>query len=300
MPSTDPTDWKDIRIRSQYGSKSPFGAFLYNNKIMIPAMENDKFVGFAAVSGSSLDPEATNLAVSVAGSDLQSDRIEPLIFGVNETYVSNISALVFKNKAYITATVDASTTNNRVFIFDFSISNMKKAQRAAWAPMSGLNAAQFAVFNGRLYYGTSTATGFVYQLETTTYSDEAAAIDSYFWTKEFSGLDGHENLEKDFRQANILVEKAGAYQMAFNWRVDSDNGEGLQKLIDLDPGGSTWNAFVWGQDNWDAGVGQQDVRVFLGPARGKRIQFKFANLEALAQRCKVHWMTFTYNLKGKR
>lgn len=300
MPSTDPTDWVDIKIRSQYGSKSHFATFLYNNRAMVAAMENDKFAGFAAISGTSIDPSATILDATVAGGDLASDRIEPNMFSVDETYVGNISSLVFKNKAYITLTESGSTTNGRIWIFDFSVSNLKKNQTASWAPLSGLNAAQFTVYGGSLYYVSSTASGFVYKLEATAYTDVSTAIDSYFWTKEFSGLPGHENHDKDFRWANFLVEKAGAYPMQFFWRTDSDLGGGQTKQIDLTPGGEVWNTKNWGEFNWDAGRGQEDVRVPLGPARGKRIQFKFSNLNTIAQRFKVHWMTFTYNLKGRR
>jgi hypothetical protein len=300
MPSTDPEDWVTIRIRSQYGSKSPYGSFLWNNRLMFPAMQNDKFVGFAAVSGSSLDPEATVLDIATAGSDLQSDRIEPEMFAVNETYVGNISSTVFKNKAYITVTDGGdSTTNNKVYVFDFSISNIQKRQRAAWSPLDGLDAAQFTVYNGRLYYLSSTANGTVYQLETSTYSDTSTAIDSYFWTKEFSGLPGHENFQKDFRWARLLVELAGVYYMTVAFRVDSDVSEGTTIQLDLDPGGTTW-PFTWGVDTWDAGSSQREIRIPLGPARGKRIQFKFTNQNAAGQRFKVHAMTFSYNLKGAR
>lgn len=301
MPSTDPSDWSTIKIRSQFGSRSPFGTFLYNNKAMVPVMQSDKFAGFAAIAGSTIDPTGTTLDVSRAGSDLKSDRVEPDMFDVQESYVRNISAMVFRNKAYIALTSgDNNTTNNRVYIYDFSISNLAKKQEASWVPLSGLNAAQFTVYGGRLYYISSTATGFVYQLETSTYADAGSAINSYFWTKEFSGQPGHENHDKDFRSANLLVELVGSYQMSLNIRVDSDVGEGTQKLINLDPGGTTWNAFNWGSGNWDAGRGQRDVRVFLGPARGKRIQFKFSNQNALNQGFKVHGLTYTYNLKGKR
>lgn len=300
MPSTDPADWVTVRIRSQYGSKSPYGTFLWNNRLMFPAMQNDKFVGFAAASGSSLDPEATVLDVATAGSDLQSDRIEPDMFDVQETYVPNISAMVFKNKAYITVTDGSgATTNNRIYIFDFSASNLKKRQLASWSPLAGLNAAQFTVYDGKLYYVSSTANGTVYQLETTSYSDTSTAIDSYFWTKEFSGLPGHENHQKDFRWARLLVELTGAYYMTVNFRVDSDISEGTAVQLDLDPGGTVW-PFVWGTDIWDAGKGQREIRIPLGPARGKRIQFKFSNQNTASQRFKVHAMTFSYNLKGAR
>lgn len=301
MPSTDPSDWSVIKIRSPYGSRSPFGAFLYNNKIMVPAMQSDKFAGFAAISGSTVDPTATTLDISRAGSDLKSDRVEPDMFDVQEAYVRNISSMVYRNKAYITLTSgDGTTTNNRVWIYDFSISNLSKKQEASWVPLSGLAASQFTIYGGKLYYLSSTTSGFVYQLETTSYADSGSAINSYFWTKEFAGLPGHESYEKDFRRANILVELVGSYNMALNWRVDSDSGEGTQKTVNLNPGGAVWQAFVWGAANWDAGRGQRDVPVFLGPAHGKRIQFRFGNQNVAGQAFKVHWLTFTYNLKGKR
>lgn len=300
MPSTTPSDWRQIRIRSQYGSKSPFGTFLYNNKAMVPAMENDKFAGFATISGSSLDPAATVLDVATAGGELTSDRIEPNLFTVAEAYVGNISAIVFKNKAYIALTESGSTTNDRVWIFDFSISNLKKQQIASWAPISGINAAQFVVYGGSLYYVSSTANGFVYELEADSYTDVSTAINSYFWTKEFAGVPGHENHDKDFRWANLLVEKEGTWPMTFGWRVDSDLGEGQTKTIDLSPGGSVWGNQNWGDFNWDAGRGQEEVRIPIGPSRGKRIQFKFSNQNTAGQGFKVHWMTFSYNLKGKR
>ncbi len=301
MPSTDPADWYEIRIRSQYGSKSPFANFLYNNKLMFAAMQNSKFVGFPAVAGSNLDPTAAVMDLVTAGSDLKSDRIEPDVFQVQETYVRNISAMVYKNKAYIALTYGSNnTTNNRIYIFDFSLSNLAKKQEAAWSPLTGLNAAQFTVYNGSLYYGESTATGFVYQLESSTFNYDGSAINSYFWTKEFSGRKEHEQLEKDFRTAEVLVEKAGAYSMNFTHRVDSDKGVGFTQQIDLNPGSTIWNLFVWGNSDWGGGTDQEEVRVPLGSARGRRIQFKFSNQNAVNQRFKVHGLKYTYNIKGKR
>lgn len=300
MPSTDPTDWIVIKIRSPYGSRSPFGSFLYNNKLMSPAVQSDKFVGFAAIRGSTVDPAATALEVADAGSDLTSDRIEPDMFDVVEGSVANISSMVYKNKAYIAVTDGISTTNNVIYIYDFSLSNLSKKQEGSWVPLSGLNAAQFTVYNGLLYYIASIASGFVYQLEATSYSDDGAAINSYFRTKEFAGLKGHENFEKDFRWANFMVELAGAYYMTVQYRTDSDVGEGQSKQIYLDPAGTTWGTLVWGAGNWDAGTGQRDAKIALGPSRGKRIQFKFSNGNVAARRFKIHWMTYTYNLKGKR
>lgn len=301
MPTTDPADWSVIKIRSGFGSRSPFASFLYNNKLMIAAMQTGKFAGFAAIGGTTIDPDASALDNSRAGSDLKSERIEPDMFEVQETFVGNISAIVFRNKAYITLTYGSGATrNNRVYIFDFSTSNLSKKQEASWVPISGISAAQFTVYNGKLYYISSEANGTVYEFETTSYNDNGSAVDSYFWTKEFSGLPGHESFDKDFRFANILVELLGSYFMKLNIRVDSDVADGTVKTISLDPGGAVWGNFNWGMGNWDAGRGQRDVRIPLGPAHGKRIQFRFGNQNAANQGFKVHSMQFTYNLKGKR
>lgn len=299
MPTTNPLDWQVIRIRTEYGSRSPFGTFLFNNRIMFPAIQGGKVAGFAAVQGSTIDQDATFMDKSVAGSDRKSERIEPDIFNFNETYLGNVSALVYKNKAYISVTYTSSTTNNRVYVYDFSRSNLSSKQEAAWSPVTGLAAAQFTIFNGKLYYGSSTATGFVYQLETTTYGDDGTAINSYFWTKEFSGLPGHENLEKDFRQVRLLVEKVGAYYMNVTLRTDSDLGDGTTYLVSLDPHASTWGAFNWGAAVWGGGAAQKEETLRTG-ATGKRLQLRFSNQNTVNQRFKVHGMNFTYNIKGKR
>lgn len=301
MPSTDPTAWQLIKVKAPYGSASPYGSFSYNNDLMIPALQSSKFVGFAAMNGATIDPAQTKLDHGAVGSFLQSDRIETdEIFGVVEAYVKNISAIVFKNKAYIAVTQGASTTNNRVLLFDFSLGNLARSQKATWAPLKGINAAQFAVYGGSLYFIDATATGFVRKLEQTNYDDDGVAIDSYFWTKEFSGLDGHENLQKDFRKLKLLVDLTGNFNMVVNYRVDSDTGSGNSVLVNLNSGQVTWGALTWGLSNWGGGTDQREVVIPLGQSTGKRIQFKFANQNATDQNFKIHGMNFTYNIKGRR
>ena len=164
MPTTDPTDWTVTRIQSPFGTKSPFGFFDFNKNIMFPAIQNNKFVGFAAISGIGVQPSATFLTVSTAGSLLQSEPIEPDMFLIQESYLQNISSIVFQNRAYIAVTYDTGNiTNNRIYVYDFSSSDLSKKQQAAWSPDTGINAAQFTIYNGRLYFISNTATGFVYQ-----------------------------------------------------------------------------------------------------------------------------------------
>lgn len=301
MPSTDPTEWQLIRLKSEFGSKSPFCAIEYNNKQLIPVVQNDKFVGFAALSGNAIEATAALLTTNTAGSLLKSDRIEPDMYNVVSSYISNISGISYKNKAWIALTYGSgNTTNNRIYQMDFSMSNMSKNQKESWVPFTGLNAAQFTIYNGQLYYVSSTATGFVYQLEAGVDSDDGAAINSYFYTKEFSGYKEHFNLQKDFRFANLLIEKPGSYQMTVGWRTDSDDGVGDSDVIDLAPGGSLWGTMVWGTDVWGGSRSQEDYVLDLGTTSGKRIQFFFTNQNTAGQRFKVHGMNFLYNVRGRR
>ena len=302
MPDTTAANWVQLRIKTAYGSRSPHGLFNYNNRLMFPAMENDKFVGFAAIQGQTVEPTATLMTISATGSDLKSSVIEDDMFDVQESYVSNISSMVYKNKAYITVTKTIpNTENNRIYVFDFSIENLAKKQKFAWAPWSGLNAAQFTIYDGTLYYADSGDVGLVYSMNDTTYNDNGSAIDSYYWTKEFGGKPGHENMVKDFRWLHILFELSGVYYMDVTRVVNSLGGVGDTQQIDLDPGASLWGILVWGRDNWNAGGEQTEVKHPLGSLlAAKRIQFRFGNQNAVNQKFKVIGLNLDYNIRGRR
>lgn len=300
-PSTDPTTWKTIKAKSAYSSKSPFGPFTYHDKLAFPAVHNNKFAGIGVLNGVALDPSSTILPVAAVGGELKSDRIEPDMFDMQDTYISNFSSIVFNNRAYIAMTKGAgTTTNNRVYMMDFTPEVLRPGRKETWVPWTGLNVAQFTVYNGTLYYGTSTATGYIYKMVEGTYNDDGAAINSYLWTKEFACGPGEESYNKDFRFTNLLADLAGAYFMDLSFRTDSDMGTGTNYPIDLNPGGSLWGHMVWGQDDWGGGASQSDLKISLGTARGKRIQFKFSNQNTVNQRFKVHFQNFTYNIKGAR
>jgi hypothetical protein len=299
MGSSDDADWEQVRVRAPFGSKSPFGSWFYDGKVGFPAYQNTKFAGFAALKGDSVEQAATVLSAAIAGSPLISDKIETDMFDIVETYTPNISAMVFKNKAYIAVTkASGNTTNNRAYLYDFSSSNLAKSQKFSWVPLTGINPAQFTVYAGSLYYGSSAATGFIYKMETTSYVDDATAINSYYWTKEFSGQPGHENLPKDFRKIKILADLPGNYYMTLRWKVDSDDGVGQSKTLNLNPGATTWNSFSWGSASWGGGQSQYEFEITLAQTYGKRIQFRFDNQNTANQRFKVHRMSFTYNLRG--
>jgi hypothetical protein len=299
-PASD-TNWQIVKVRASYGSMSPFGAVSFQNRVLFPATQNKKFVGFGAIAGDTLDPSATLLTVSAAGSDLQSDRIQPDMFLIQEGHLGKIQSIVYQNKAYISVVYGTgNTTNNRFYIYDFSISNISKRQKFSWVPWTGLNASHMTIYDGTLYYADAAATGRVFEMNTDTYNDNGSAIDSYYWTKEYAGLGGHENLHKDFRFAQIFYEKAGDYFMNFTVRVDSDSGSGDTSSIDLDPDSSLWGSMKWGTDTWGGGQDEGEIRKFISPARGKRIQYKFSNQNTLNQKFKIVGMNFVYINKGER
>lgn len=301
FPDNTPGNWKWVVTRSSFGSKSPYALVRYENKVLFPAVQNGVFVGFADFAGEAVVPSATLLTISTVGSDTVSDRIEPEVFQVPSATVPNISGIVYKNKAYIAVTYGSGqTTNNRYFVYDFSISRIASQKRPSWVPNTGLNPAQFTIYGGLLYYQSASATGYVYKLESGVYSDDGAAIDSYYWTKEYSGYETDINFQKDFRYANIMVENSGDYFMNLNYRIDSDTGGGDFQAIDLNPGGSLWGTMVWGRDLWGGGSLEREFRQFLGTARGKRIQFKFSNQNTANQKFKVSRLNFAYNIKGFR
>jgi hypothetical protein len=301
-----PSNWQVIKTKSPFGCKSPYGTVSYENKLLFPAVQSDKFVGFAALSGDSIEPEASLLTVSTALSELKSDPIEPDMFLIVESLLAGIYAYVYKNMAYFAVPYgNGSTKNTRVYVYDFSLRNSDEGL-PAWTPDTGVNVNQFTVLDGNLYAGTASADGYVHRYEVDgVYTDSAggssaAAIDSYYWTKEFSGGKNEQNLMKDWRFANILYELSGNYTMEMRYRTDSDLGVGDQKLIDLTPGGSLWGTLIWGSGNWSAGRQEKDIRQFFGQLRGKRIQLKFGNRNTASQKFKIIGLNFVYNVKGLR
>ncbi len=300
MPSTDDSGWVLIKTDAKYGSASHRSIVNYAGSQMYLGLRNDKITGFYALMGSMNEPSAENLISSSLFGDDRADRIEKDVFLFQESYGVNCAAIEFQNKLYISITYGAlQTQNNRIYVYDFHRRSKSSAIIGAWSPWTGLNIANFAVYDGKLYGCSSTANGFVYQLEDGTYNDDSSAIDSYFWTKEFDEAANDRDFEKDFRTGHFEVENTGDFDMGISHRTDSEDASGNLTKINLDAGGSNWGTMIWGNDNWDPGVNRKNVKIILS-ARGKRIQFKFDNQETVSQRFKVHSLNYVSNVKGMR
>lgn len=300
MPSTDPAEWAVLRVRANYGCRSPKGTFNFSNQVMFPALDAGNFVGFSAVQGTTTTPSATFLTGSAISSDLMSDRIEPDMLQINEGAADEITSYVFQNKAYISVPFGTGqTSNNRIYVYDFSPGRVRR-EDFSWVPWDGINAYDFTDLDGKLYAQSSVDNGFVYELNTTTYNDDGTAINSYIWSKEFSGVDGDEYTFKDFRDLLAFFELSGAYNMEVNIRTDSSSGIGDRFLFSLDGASSLWGTMIWGSDNWSAGIDDKEEKKYIAPIRGKRIQFRFSNGSIVNQKFKVLGFNFSYNRKGIR
>jgi hypothetical protein len=301
MSSTDDSTWQTIKSQSQYGSNSARCVLEVDNDLLFPAIQNDNLMGFSIVSGISIAQSTTFLTNNAVGSDRQTDRIFPEIKNIQKTGIENISGIVFENRAWLSVQYGTgSTENNRVYVMDFRERRATKNQRFSWVPFTGYSAADWTICNGKLYFISSTANGFVYDAQGDSYDDDGAAIDSYFWTKEFQGLPGDWDFTKDFRYSKILLGKLGDWFMNIKYRTDSDKGDGDTQQVSLDPGGSLWNTMVWGSDTWGGGSDEETIKVFLRGKRGDRIQFRFDNQNAVGQAFKVVNQDFIYNRKGFR
>ena len=301
-PSSDDADWIDIKIPVNYGSDSPFGAFVYNNRLMIPVNENSVFAGLLALAGGDIDPEATVLSKTGIGGDLKSAKIESEMQAVADGSRHLINSVVFKNRAYIAVPSGTSQQyNNRTFYFDFSQENLARKQKFAFAPWTGVYPAFFCVFKGELYCGDARPIGKVIKLLTENRNDDGAGIDSYLWTKEFFGLPTDEEWMKDFRWINVLYENTTNGSMPITVRVDSDDGNGAA-LTSLMPNyaSSYFDEALWDVGRFGEGARTREQKVSVGAYRGKRIQFKFSNGAVANTTMSILGLKLKYNMRGLR
>ena len=316
MGSTSDTDWRVLRIRSPYGCASKFGSFKFNNKVMYPAVQGGRFVGFAALEGQTVSPSASLLTNTALGSDLQSTRIENAMKLMNEDLIDCIVSHVYERKAYISIPLDVintdgtttyATENNRVLLFDFSMGRLDRKQESSWSLWDNCKFTAFtnyrhsARLKTQIFGGSGLADGWCRELNVEdTYSDDGStAINSYYYTKKFPGNKRDENFHKDFRYALVLHEISETdIDMNFSYLVDSQSTENTQ-VVSL-TGGAEWGESNWYEFQWSTGEGSREQRLYTAPTYGKRIQFKFDNQNTAGNWFKIYGFNFVYNNKGLR
>lgn len=300
MPDTTPSNWVRIKTNAKYGGASHRAIVDYEDRQMYIGKQGEKVTGFYALSGTQLEPDVTALTITNMFGDSKGDRIEPDVLDFQESQAANFAAIQFDNKLYFAATKGSgNSANNRIYQFDFKRRDKSRAV-GSWVPFTGLNPAIFTVFNGKLYFGSSLADGFIQQLENGLFSDNGVAIDSYYWTKEFEGPQADTDYEKDYRYANFIMETLGAWVIGVTQKVDSDVGGGNVTEVDMNPGSNLWGTAIFGTDEWGGGVTRGNFKVELGNSVGKKIQFKFDNRNTVSRGFKVLRGDYYYNKRGLR
>jgi hypothetical protein len=300
MPSTDDTGWVRLKSNSKYGCASHKSVVEYEQQLMFLGQQNKKITGFYAFAGNTTEPDVTSLRAATMFGDAKSDRIEPDTDSFQNANKDLCVGQAWENKLWFTATHGTgNTSNNRVYQFDF-VRRGNSRKVGSWVPFTGMSFNDFAILDGKLYAGTSDDDGFVYQLQDGTYTDNGNAIDSFFETKEFDGGKTLRHFDKDFRQANFTLETLGNWKMRIAHRIDSEKGDGNAQTVDLNPGGSIWGTSTWGSSSWGGGKTRIDQKIELGPSEGKRVSFKFTNLNTAGNAFKVIRGNCYFNQRGLR
>lgn len=81
-------------------------------------------------------------------------RIKDIFNSINKEYIKNATAIVFKNKYYISVPVDSSTTNNLVIEYDITLKNFMVRK--------DINASCFIELDGQLLFSTNAGSIFIY------------------------------------------------------------------------------------------------------------------------------------------
>lgn len=300
MPDTSDTNWLRIRSDSKFGGVNHKSVVSYNKQLMFLGQQNTVLTGFYSFQGTTTQPDSTSLRISQMYGEAKSDRIENGITNIQTNDTENVTAINFKNKLWFNVTYAAGNSeNNRVYQFDY-IRRSKDPSIGAWVPFTNMAFNDFAILDKNLYAGSSADDGFVYKLEDGTYNDNGAAIDSFYETKDFDGGKNLRHFDKDFRQANFSIATLGSWNMRIHRRIDSERGEGDAVDISLDPGGSLWGTALFGIDSWGGGQLIKDYRLDLGPAEGKRISFKFTNINTINSQFKIIRGNVYFNRRGLR
>lgn len=300
LADNDPENWFPIKTNSPYGTTSAFNLNIDDQLLMFGTLK-DKPMGFISLKGVNPINETIGTDIGNTRSILSSDRIEPDIFSLTSSRITDIRGIHWQNKALISVPFGALNGNNRVYLYDFQRRDMPR-EIGAWVPWTGLNISYFTIYNDLLYgFPSGEGTSPVIQLDKTDlYSDSGVAIDSYFETKFFSGGKDQDETHKDFRWLYLWVTLLGSWNMDVRTRVDFDTTVGAITVLNLTTSGAMWDSATWDTDSWTQTNSEKEFIVDLGKLNGRRIKFRFTNQNTAGQAFKVNRAAFEYILRTRR
>lgn len=195
-----------------------------------------------------------------------------LIKRINKTIAAGNPAICYDNKYRLSVGIDGSATENHELVYD--------AMRDAWSTTSGIGARCYCAFlgegeNRRLFFGSSSADGLVYELEQGT-NDDGTAIEATYLSPKFSQNRSH--LYKRYGRLGATTD-ADNGTMTLTPIID-DVG---QTALPFTLGGNVtyrWNNTTWNGGLWEAPVPEARSSDLPITAHGKWIQLQAYNTGA--------------------
>ena len=298
MPDTEDistsSNWYLVKSPSAYGAQSNKAIDFFSNLMFFLNR-----YGAYAFTGTDLALSSADSSIGSFSVDSHTFDIEPDVYAFKETLLDKAAAITYDNKVWLAVPSGTSSTeNDKIYKYDFVRASDPNRTVGAWSRQSGPGVNNFTAHDGMLYAGSSTADGFIYQLDTGT-NFNSSAISSYFTTIPISALPEHRDYTKVFRYLEILVSTPGDWPLYCTYWVDFYNEVGVTTSIDLNSGSNLWGTFVWGTGKWQAGTDKERKRIVLYGAVGKAIKFKFWTNTA-DQYFTLHELELKYNLRRIR
>lgn len=303
----DPSDeqtWSRKLSPANLGIVGPRAFAEVPDGIVFVGTQNGKLSGVHQLSGINVaQTQDSKLRTQNIGK-----KIEPTLFAMPSTLLSQIACTSFQNRVYFAVPKSAtSTIIDGILYFDLPRTGQSSSP-GAWAPWDGINVKSFLIVDGTLYGGTSNSDARIWQFNSGSYQDATGlAINSYIWTKQFGGEGDLSYWTKDGRRVDLWYALLGTFNMRYRYRIDGDEGGGTQYEVDLTPAGPLWstngggNGFFWGDGtNYGAGTSDKQSRIYIGPVVGKRFQHGFTNENTVGQYFKAFSLQSTMNLRRER
>lgn len=218
--------------------------------------------------------QRTRYAVNVAGGIISED-IEATFNGANKSRLNQAASIFDGRKYYLSYPTGSSTTNDGVVIYD--------TIHKGFVRWTGLNASCWVIstIGGRaeIYFGSATANGLVYKLDTST-SDNGAAIDFQYKSRAYTCRgelgDTKADTKAKWKYLYLTADSGNDVDLTVQVSPDLFTFE-TEATMDLS-GSSSVLPFVLPQPLGTASIVRERVNIGQGPTY--LMQFKFKQSEA--------------------
>lgn len=175
-------------------------------------------------------------AVTLGGGVVSGD-IKATMDTINQSQLGKISGTFDGRYVYYAIPTGSSTTNNKILALDTWHTAYDRTRRLniyPWTTMTGKNVQDFTIstISGKAipYFSDTTATGLVFKVDTSVYSDNGTAVAMDVRTRDFMG-DSSQKTKWKYMYLKYDTSSAGTLNV--NARIDQATNFALQSAITL-------------------------------------------------------------------